>query len=66
MGACKHRRWSILIEREEKIRAFRPKDYWEVHARFAAKAGAYDGRWFDPQFRKDDDAERRAERIWVA
>ena len=54
----------ILIEREERIRAFRAKDYWEVHARFAAKAGEYDGRWFDPQFRKDDDAERRAERIW--
>jgi DNA topoisomerase-3 len=54
----------ILIEREEKIRAFRPRDYWEVHARFAAKAGMYDGRWFDPQFRKEDDPERRAERLW--
>ena len=54
----------ILIEREERIRAFRAKDYWEVHARFAVKAGEYDGRWFDPQFRKDEDAERRAERIW--
>src|SRR5262245_23440025 len=54
----------ILIEREERIRAFRPKDYWEVHGRFAAKAGEYEGRWFDPEFRKDDDAERRAERIW--
>src|SRR5262245_64061757 len=37
----------ILIEREETLRAFRPKDYWAVHARFAAKAGLYDGRWFD-------------------
>ena len=54
----------ILIEREERIRAFRSRDYWEVHARFAAKAGEYDGRWFDTQFRKDEDAERRAERIW--
>jgi len=54
----------VLIEREEKIRAFRPRDYWEVHATFAAKAGEYNGRWFDPAFRKDDDAERRAERIW--
>jgi DNA topoisomerase-3 len=54
----------VLIEREEKIRAFRPRDYWEVHATFAAKAGEYEGRWFDPEFRKDDDPERRAERLW--
>jgi DNA topoisomerase-3 len=54
----------VLIEREEKIRAFRPRDYWEVHATFAAKAGEYNGRWSDPDFRKDDDAERRPERIW--
>jgi DNA topoisomerase-3 len=54
----------VLIDREEKIRAFRPRDYWEVHATFAARAGEYEGRWFDPAFKKDDDAERRAERIW--
>jgi DNA topoisomerase III len=54
----------VLIEREEKIRAFRPRDYWEVHASFGVKAGEYEGRWFDAAFRKDDDAERRAERIW--
>src|SRR5690348_18325815 len=32
---------TILVEREEKIRAFKPRDYWEVHARFGAKAGEY-------------------------
>ena len=57
---------AILVEREEKIRAFQPRDYWEVHARFAAKAGEYGGRWFDPGFRKDDDAEHKAERLWKA
>ncbi len=57
---------TILVEREEKIRAFQPRDYWEVHARFAAKAGEYAGRWFDPEFRKDDDAEHKAERLWKA
>ncbi len=55
---------TILVEREERIRSFVPRAYWEVRARFAAKAGEYAGRWFDPDFRKDDDAERRAERIW--
>ena len=57
---------AILVEREEKIRAFQPRDYWEVHARFEAQAGAYAGRWFDPAFKKDEDPERRAERIWTA
>ncbi len=41
---------AILVEREERIRAFQPRDYWEVNARFAAKAGEY--------------AERKAERFW--
>ena len=57
---------AILVEREEKIRAFQPRDYWEVHARFAAKAGEYAARWFDPAFRKDEDPERKAERVWKA
>ncbi len=55
----------VLIEREEKIRGFKPRDYWEVHATFAAKNGQYEGRWFDPAFKKDDDSERRTERIWT-
>ena len=57
---------AILVEREEQIRAFTSRDYWEVHARFGAKAGEYPGRWFDPAFKKDDDAERKAERLWDA
>src|SRR5712692_2780343 len=57
---------AIMVEREDKIRAFTPRDYWEAHARFGAKAGEYPGRWFDPSFKKDDDAERKAERLWDA
>ena len=57
---------AILVEREDKIRAFTARDYWEVHARFGAKAGEYEGRWFDPEFKKDEDSERRAERLWSA
>jgi len=55
---------ALLVEREERIRAFVPRDYWEVHARFGAAAGEYTARWTDPEFRKDDDAERRADRLW--
>jgi DNA topoisomerase III len=57
---------AILVEREDKIRAFSARDYWEVHARFGAKAGEYEGRWFDAEFKKDDDSERRSERLWDA
>ena len=55
---------AILVEREERIRAFTAREYWEVHARFAAKAGEYPGRWFDSSFKKDDDGERKPERLW--
>lgn len=55
---------SIVVEREEKIRRHVPRDYWEVKATFAAAAGTYDGKWFDPKFKKDDDADRRADRLW--
>ena len=56
---------TIVVEREEKIRAFVPRTYYEVHADFNVSAGEYPGRWFDPDFKKnDEDPERRAERIW--
>src|SRR3954470_5261911 len=56
---------AIMVEREQRIRAFVSRNYWEVHARFEAAAGEYPARWFLEDFKKDDvDAERRAERIW--
>ncbi|MFH1602783.1 MAG: DNA topoisomerase III [Pseudomonadota bacterium] len=60
---------AILVEREDRIRKFVSRDYWEVHASFTAAAGDYSGRWFDEQFAKADreeDAEARSERIWNA
>ncbi len=56
---------SVVVEREEKIRKHVARDYWEVRATFGAQAGQYDGKWFDPKFKKDDDAERRADRLWI-
>jgi len=58
---------AILVEREEKIKKFVSRDYFEVHANFACKAGTYAGRWIDEKFSKDrksDDADIRAERLW--
>jgi DNA topoisomerase-3 len=54
---------AILVEREEKIRAFEPRAYWEVFADFGVSAGSYRGRWFDAVFKKGAD-EDRPERLW--
>ncbi|HXD05168.1 MAG TPA: DNA topoisomerase III [Burkholderiaceae bacterium] len=56
---------SIVVEREEKIRKHVSRDYWEVRASFDAKAGTYDGKWFDPKWKKGDDPESRADRLWT-
>ena len=56
---------AIVVERERKIRDFKPRDYWEVEADFAAKAGNYTGKWFDEGFKgKQDDEHARADRLW--
>ncbi|KHK60886.1 DNA topoisomerase III [Burkholderia sp. A9] len=56
---------SIVVEREEKIRRFVPRDYWEVKADFACAGGFYEGKWFDPKFKRDElDPERRDSRLW--
>ncbi|GGI55289.1 DNA topoisomerase III [Oxalicibacterium solurbis] len=56
---------SIVVEREEKIKKFVPRDYWEVRAEFVCAAGIYQGRWLDTKFKKDEtDPEKRAERLW--
>ena len=67
---------SVVVEREEQIRKFISRDYWEVHAGFAAEAGQYAGKWFDPKWKKaaangaagnpEPDAELRADRVWSA
>ena len=56
---------AILVEREEKIRAFVPRDYWEVLGTFRAAGGEYDGRWFDEKFKKVRRRSRRARRAAV-
>src|SRR4051812_14008494 len=56
---------AILVEREEKIKKFVAKPYWEIHGTFDAQAGQYGGRWFDEKFeRKEAEPDLRPERIW--
>ena len=63
---------SVVVEREEKIRKFISRDFWEIHASFLAEAGQYPAKWFDPKWKKsaanadnaEPDAELKADRVW--
>jgi DNA topoisomerase-3 len=56
---------AVVVEREEQIRKFISRNYWEVHASFGAQAGDYAGKWFDPKWKKnEEDAEKKADRLW--
>ena len=56
---------ALLAARQKEILAFVPEAYSEVHATFAAAAGSYDARWFDPRWKKDEKAPQcTRERIW--
>jgi len=58
---------AILVEREDKIKRFVPRDYWEVHGNFGVASGEYTGRWFDETFsrgQREEDSDLRAERLW--
>ncbi|MBV5298637.1 MAG: DNA topoisomerase III [Rhodoferax sp.] len=69
---------SVVVEREELIRKFVSRDYWEIHASFTALAGDYPGKWFDPKFKRasanaanaaaghaEADPELKADRVWT-
>ncbi len=67
---------SVVVEREEQIRRFVSRDYWEIHATFKAQAGEYPAKWFDPKWKKaaanaaagnaeEVDAELKADRVWT-
>ena len=66
---------SVVVEREEQIRKFISRDYWEIHATFAAQAGDYPAKWFDPRWKRaaanaaagneEIDSELKADRLWT-
>jgi DNA topoisomerase-3 len=56
---------ALLAEREQEIADFVSEDYFEVVGNFTVAAGTYPGRWFDPNFKKNEDTPHaRAERLW--
>jgi DNA topoisomerase-3 len=61
---------SVVVEREEQIRTFVSRDYWEVHASFDVAAGSYSAKWIDTAFKKGGadglDEHARADRTWDA
>jgi DNA topoisomerase III len=54
---------AILVEREEKIKKFVGRNFWEVFGTFAAKAGEYQSRWFDEAFDKKEVEIERTNRL---
>jgi DNA topoisomerase III len=58
---------SVVVEREEKIRKHVAREYWEVRGTFGATLGSYEGKWFNPNWKKNEaDAELKADRVWSA
>ncbi|MCB1944177.1 MAG: DNA topoisomerase III, partial [Thauera sp.] len=56
---------AMVVEREDRIRKFKSRDYWELEARFGCAAGEYPGRWFDEKFKKPEgDEHATAFRLW--
>lgn len=56
---------ALIVEREDRIRKFKPRNFWEVEADFGCAAGSYHGKWFDEKFKgKEDDEHARADRLW--
>tara|TARA_B100000686_G_scaffold346257_1_gene432551 strand:- start:1501 stop:3999 length:2499 start_codon:yes stop_codon:yes gene_type:complete len=56
---------TMLVEREEIIKKFVSKEYWEIHGSFLAADGSYIGRWFDENFIKSKkNTEQKSDRVW--
>jgi DNA topoisomerase-3 len=54
---------AIIVDREKKIKEFKPRELHEIIGTFRAAAGEYSGRWFDEAFQKDEDEIERAKRL---
>ncbi len=56
---------AIIVDRENTIKDFKKRSYWEVLGTFHCAAGEYNGKWFDAGFKKnEEDPEAKADRLW--
>src|SRR5438093_4335906 len=56
---------AIIVERENKIREFKPRDLHEITGIFRAAAGEYAGRWFEEECNKEEREFERTDRLWA-
>jgi DNA topoisomerase III len=54
---------TIIVDRENKIKEFKPRELGEVIGTFQAAKGEYSGRWFDEGFTKDQTEIERTKRL---
>src|SRR5438094_1277236 len=54
---------AIIVERENKIREFKPGGLKWTNGKFHAPAGENGERWFDEAFQKDEDESERTKRL---
>lgn len=55
---------TLVLEREEAINNFKPRDYWRIVGRFGIAQGEYEGVYQRPDFKKGTDEHDRIDRIW--
>lgn len=56
---------ALIVAREEAIRSFIAKPYYEIQGEFSAKAGVYGAKWIDTAFQADSRTpDARAERLF--
>lgn len=56
---------ALVVDREEKIRKFVKRSFWQVQATFQAERGQWQALYFDPKFRPDaSDEAQQANRFF--
>lgn len=54
---------AIIVDRENKIKEFKPRELNEIIGTFRAQTGEYSGRWFDEAFNKEESEIERTKRV---
>ncbi len=54
---------TIIVDRENKIKEFKPREVHEIIGTFRGAVGEYAGRWFDEGFEKEESEVERTKRL---
>lgn len=55
---------ALLVNREKEIQDFKPRPFWTAKGVFEIGGETYEGMWVRDDFKKGDDQDDRADRIW--